>query len=294
MSRTENIVKPLRTSSTLSLHSYPTEDTSEYIRQGLDFHKKIGFDAADFPMWLLDQTGDRWQEVTEIAAADAKERDIRFEVCHLPFTGFEFMTPEKLALFNASVHRAIDAAAILGVDYAVIHPNTYTVPLKRFNRKAEYDSVMAHLSPFKEHADKAGVNMVVENMRIVHKSVMVHRYCDSPDELCEITDALGAGVCWDFGHANIEGLKQSEAISYVGSRLKVLHINDNAGEEDIHVPPFCGNVDWKDAMQGLKSIGFKGLLNYEIITSAVPAGAREAFAQYLIATAKELQLMIDA
>lgn len=92
----------------------------------------------------------------------------------------------------------------------------------------------------------------------------------------------------DFGHAHINGLKQSEALAYVGSRLKVLHVNDNFAGDDIHLPPFVGKVDWQDAMQGLSEVGFKGLLNYEISTAGKPAGVREAFTKYLIDAAKEL------
>ena len=278
----------LRISSSLNLHSYPMEDISEYIRQGLLFHKKAGFDAADFPSALFKLMGENWEKYLAIALKDAAEIGIRFELCHLPFGVHMNSAPEVEETFNKGVHYAIDAAAFLGVDYAVLHPNTTTIPLADFDRQAHYDAVMAHLTPFAEHAAKAGLNIVVENMRIVHGNVPVHRYCGDPEELCEIADALGIGVCWDFGHAHINGLKQSEALAYVGSRLKVLHVNDNFAGDDIHLPPFVGKVDWQDAMQGLSEVGFKGLLNYEISTAGKPAGVREAFAGYLIDAAKEL------
>ena len=294
MTSKNNVTRPLRVSTTPNLHGCPNENLSEYLRQGVSFCKRMGFDAVDFHMPFLSLVGDRWEEVVTTAAQDAQAQGMRYEICHLPFTNFEFMTEDKLAAFNAFVHQSIDAAAILGVDYAVLHPNTYTIPLKNFRRQEAYDAVMAHLSPFVEHASKVGVNIVVENMRVVHKSVMVHRYGDSPDEICEIADSLGVGICWDFGHANIDGLKQSEALAHVGSRVKVLHVNDNFGEEDIHIPPFCGNVDWKDAMQGLKNIGFNGLLNYEVLSPRIPDSAREAFARYLIAAAEELLALFDS
>ena len=116
----------------------------------------------------------------------------------------------------------------------------------------------------------------------------VHRYCQEPEELCEVADALGIGVCWDFGHAHINAQKQSEALAYVGSRLKVVHVNDNFAYGDDHIPPFCGSIDWKDAMKGLADIGFAGLLNYEVQTYQVPPSAREAFANYLIQAAREM------
>ena len=183
---------------------------------------------------------------------------------------------------------SIDAAALLGVDYAVMHPNVSTVPLKQFNRRESYDRVMSHLSPFVEYANKVGLKVVVENMRVISGHMLSHRYCQTPDELCEVADALGIGVCWDFGHANISGVKQSEGLEYVGKRLKVIHVNDNAGVDDEHIPPFTGNVDWHDAMRGLELAGFDGLFNYEITMKNIPASVRKSFAAYLIEAADEI------
>lgn len=281
-------MKKLRICSTNNLHSCSKDDVSEYIRQGLSFQKIMGFDAADFNMRLIETLGACWKPCIEQAIADSQEIGLRFEVCHLPYGVKVGGTSEEVATFDAKMHYAIDAAACLGVDYAVVHPNTITVPLENFERRAQYDSVMTHLAPYVEHASKVGVNIVVENMRMVPKSFPVHRYCQEPEELCEIADALGVGVCWDFGHAHINRQKQSEALAYIGSRLKVLHVNDNTAYGDDHLPPFCGTIDWKDVMKGLKNIGFHGLFNYEIRTHNMPASIRESFAKYLVSSAQEM------
>lgn len=283
----------LRISSSLNLHHYPKDDISEYIRQGLAFCKKLGFDAVDFPSGIFALMGDDWETLIPIAVEDAAKLGLRFEICHLPFGVNKNDAPERIEAFNASVHRAIDAAKLLGVDYAVLHPNSGTIPLDDYDPKAEYDMVIEHLTPFAEHAAKVGLNIVVENMRyLVTDLYPVRRYCGTPEELCKVADALGIGICWDFGHANINGLKQSEALAYVGSRLKVLHVNDNFAWGDDHVAPFMGKIDWADAMKGLRDIGFNGLLNYEIGTGRIPAGARESFAQYLMDAAHQLLEMM--
>ena len=275
-------------SSGLNLHACPMDYPMEYIRQGIAMHKSLGFDAADFPMGrLLTAMGDHWQPQMEEARALADREGVPFRLCHLPF-GVKLGDPEeKLESFNASVHKAIDAAVLLGVDFAVLHPNTTTVPLSEFDPIAHYDGVMAHLTPFAEHAQKVGLRLCVENMRLVHESYPIHRYCGDPEELCTIADALGIGVCWDTGHAHINGLQQSEALAYVGTRLKMLHINDNFGGDDIHLAPFMGTVDWSDVMQGLQKAGYTGLVNFELSTAHIPAECREAFAHY-VATAGNL------
>ncbi len=288
-------MKQLRICSSLSLHPHPKDSISDYIRSGLLFHKETGFDAADLDMdmrLLRYHEGDLTPYM-EQALADAEQIGIKFELCHLPFSGGNTTKEDQQALFSARVHRAIDAASQIGVRYAVLHPNTTTIPMRSFCQKEQYDLVMSHLASFVEHAEKVGVNVVIENMRLVSGPTLSHRYCQTPEELCEIADALGIGVCWDFGHAHISGLKQSEALSYVGKRLKVLHVNDNFGVDDEHLAPFMGTIDWKDAMHGLALAEFDGLFNYEVSAARIPAALRDTYAQYLMNASQELLSYIE-
>lgn len=285
-------MKKLRVSAGLNLHDYPKTDIHEYIRQGLIFNKRMGFDAFDFSMKYLDVMDAHWEEGIDKLLADMDEIGIRSEVCHLPYGVKIGGTQEEVDQFNYRVHRAIDAAKRLGVSYAVVHPNTTTIPRLKFDKLAQYDDVMAHLTPFVEHGNRDGVNIIVENMRPVPQIYPFHRYCADPDELCTIADALGIGICWDFGHAHINGLKQSEALKYVGSRLRGLHVNDNFAWGDDHVPPFVGTIDWADAMQGLTAVGYQGLLNFEIATNRIPGCAKESFAKYLLDVAKQLNSLL--
>ena len=291
--RNEGNMKKLRKCSSLNLHFNPKTGLEEYIKQGLEFHKAAGFDAADMPLGLIDLSGDNWQPDIEIAQKYAEQTGIKFELCHLPFGAKVSVNSANLPAFNEKMHRAIDAAAMLGVDYAVLHPNTSTLHMAKYDEETERKESIEHLAPFVEHAERVGLNIVVENMRIVHENYPVHRYCQTPEELCDVADALGIGVCWDFGHANISGVKQSKGLAYVGKRLKVLHVNDNFAGDDIHILPFTGNVDWKDAMHGLALAEFDGLFNFELSVARVPAELRSDFAKYVSHAADELMGYIE-
>ena len=283
-----NDVLDLRLCSRINLHNKEKENLSEHIRDGLSFLEKSGFDAADFTMKLIEPLGSEWQKCIEVAKADATSLGIKFEICHLPFSLKICKDPSLLPKFVFDMHNAIDAAATLGVSYSVLHPGTITLPLSDYDRVAQYDAVMAHLAPFAEHADRVGVRLCLENMPVVHENYPTHRYCQDPDELCDVADALGIDVCWDFGHANIAGLKQSDALGFIGKRLKAVHVNDNCGIGDDHIPPFMGTIDWRDAALGLANIGYTGLFNYEIATDKIPSAAKESFANYLREAAKEI------
>lgn len=287
-------MKKLRVSTPLNLHAYPREDMAQFIKQGLLFNKKAGFEATDFNVGMLDLTKDGWQGIVEQAVIDANEIGVPLVIGHLPFIGKGgTKDPEVLRAFSEKMFRAIDAAKLSGIEYAVMHPNAVTLPMRQYDRREQYDVVMTHLAPFVEYANKVGLNVVVENMRLVHATVAAHRYCQAPDELCEVADALGIGICWDFGHAHISGVKQSEALEMIGKRLKVIHVNDNYAGDDTHEPPFIGNIDWKDAMHGLALAEFDGVFNFETGAGRMPASMRETYAKYLVQAADELMAMIE-
>lgn len=273
-------------SSQLIYHVAPRDDMVNYICEGMKAMKRIGFDAVDFNTALIAGLGDRPEQALEQIKGYMEELNLPFRLCHLPFV------PQKMGLptkeFNQSVYTAIDAAKQLGVDHAVMHPNSATLPLEGYDPQEEYDKVTAYLAPFVEYAHKKGVSIVLENMRTVRKDYPAHRYCANPEELCKVADALGMGICWDTGHAHITGLKQSDALRYIGNRLKMVHLNDNLADDDLHLAPFFGTADWKDIMQGLSAIGFEGILNFELSTGRIPASAREAFGKYVCQAAKEL------
>ena len=281
-------MKKLRISTSCNLHGAVKGNVNDWFRQWLPLYKKSGFDALDCPLKLFTTEEDGWRERIERLQQDAAAVGLKFELCHLPFGAKPGATEEELAPFNALVHRSIDAAALLGVDYAVLHPMSVTVPAEEYHYDKWFEMCRAHMDPFAEHAAKAGVKLAVENMRIVPAHYPVRRYCQNEEELCALADSLEIGICWDFGHANISGVKQSEALKTVGKRLKVLHVNDNHAEDDVHIPPFMGNTDWADAMKGLAVSGFDGLFNYEIAANRIPDALREEFAAYLVHAADEL------
>jgi len=284
----------LRISSRINLHSAEIGDRTQYFVDGIRFLKTAGFDACDLSFSFMKDPMIAWEPVVEAALTAAEQENLPVEISHLPYSTSICTHPEELPAFNDSFHRALEAAAVLNPKYAVMHPNTTTTPLAEFDRAKMYDAVMNHLSPFVEHAQRCGVTLLLENTVPRGRGTDLYRYCAQPDELCLIADALGVGVCWDFGHAHAAGLKQSEALSYLGSRVKALHVNDNRGfGDDDHLPPFLGRIDWQDAMAGLKSIGYHGLFNFEVKIGSVPNPLRKEIVSYVMQTGKLITSWLD-
>ena len=270
------------------------QDAVGYVHDTIRFYRAHGLATADFGTTMLDLSSEEaWKPQVEQIMTDATEQNFQFYMGHLPFMGGISKSEEVMIAFKNKMHNAIDAAAALGLQYAVMHPNAANFPLVKYDHDEQRNTTLELLSPFVEHANRVGLNVVVENMRVQSGKMQCHRYCMTAEELCDLADTLGIGVCWDFGHAHLSGLKQSKALEYVGKRLKVVHVNDNGGIEDDHVPPFFGGVNWKDAMHGLALTGFEGPFNFELALGRVPASMRGDFEDNLIKIAAELMSYME-
>ncbi|MFW6060619.1 MAG: TIM barrel protein [Phycisphaeraceae bacterium] len=80
------------------------------------------------------------------------------------------------------------------------------------------------------------------------------------------------GFALDSGHANIAG-DLDTIVRDVGAQLISLHLNDNDGQRDTHMPPGRGNVNWPSIIGLLKNIPFQGTIMYEILPSDEPVEA---------------------
>ena len=276
--------------SALNISPVSAEDPCGYVGSSLAFFKEQGFDGADLAFKYFTLTDSTWLSFAEVVAAESRKLEIPFLSAHLPYFSSRIVADEAfMATWTPIMHRAIDTIKTIGIDRAVIHPNTKTAPLDSYSRVAEYDKVMALTAPFAEYANKVGVTLALENMPITDDRDTSHRYCQEADELCEVADALGIGVCWDIGHSNISAVKHSDALSYIGKRLKVIHLHDNNGVTDDHAMPFTGTTDWQDVMEGLTLAGFTGALNFEVSADRIPQDRWQKYAQDLQKAANRLQ-----
>jgi len=282
------MARKLGISTAINVYGGSKNDIVAYIKEAMVFCKNAGFDALDFTFSLLRNiNGDR-QAIMQDILSYSETVGIRFELCHLPFGCRDTFGTPVYHEFAEKVRQAVDAISVLGVKYGVLHPNSVTIPESEFDRRVQFKLTYDHLAPLVEYTREHGIEPVIENMRCVPEVKPYHRYCGNAEELCTVADALGVGICWDFGHANINHLIQSNELRYIGDRLKMVHVNDNVGWGDDHIPPLLGKIDWHDAMQGLNDIGYQGLFNYELSMGTQPENTRSAFAAYMISAAETI------
>ncbi len=79
----------------------------------------------------------------------------------------------------------------------------------------------------------------------------------------EDLDGLDAGICLDYGHANMMG-DLDDAIEAVSGHLLTTHVHDNRGTRDEHLVPFGGSINWDVALMETQKIGYDGVMMFEV------------------------------
>lgn len=68
----------------------------------------------------------------------------------------------------------------------------------------------------------------------------------------------------------------------------MVHINDNFGEDDVHLAPFLGSLPWDDVLRALREVGYAGSMNVEVSCSRLPEALRKPYVAYMGAACRYL------
>jgi sugar phosphate isomerase/epimerase len=261
----------------------------------VDYFAKVGFSAIDMSFESLNRLDDSRNAVLYAAAKRAKDKNIDIPLCHL---SFYMPNPRDMALmakYSLELKSNIDAAALMGIPMAVIHPIAW------YSSEVKYGdwvrANMAFLSPLAEYAREKGIKLCIENMPSDREAPDNHLYGSCALNISSLAKKLDVGICWDAGHANISGYKQSEQLEILKGKLDVLHIHDNLGkgQKDAHLTPFEGTVDWEDVAFGMRCSGFEGILDVEVTAWALPGDekTRRELGGSILGRAKRLISMAE-
>jgi len=160
--------------------------------------------------------------------------------------------------------RMLEGFAVVGAEVVNVHPDRGVRLLPLADVAAANAETIAALV---DEAESRGLRLMVENLN--PPAGRVH-------ELRPILDAVPrAGFHLDVGHANLgrdrdEPNRTRALLAAFGDRLAHVHVSDNLGVEDLHLPLGAGTVDWPDAVRALKEARWDGTVTIEVF-SANPA-----------------------
>ena len=143
--------------------------------------------------------------------------------------------------------RVIDVAEDLPYPRLILHMGGSRETADPRKRDAAFSS-LEHLVL---HAKHVGVTICVENTtNEMGDPTYLRSFVDE-------TRLTGLRFNFDVGHANLAEGPEEERISKGFEPLKGLiasvHIHDNHGEKDEHLPPYDGSIDWPAAIKLLRS-----------------------------------------
>jgi sugar phosphate isomerase/epimerase len=107
------------------------------------------------------------------------------------------------------------------------------------------DAAFNALDELRVFARPLGVEILLEN---------IPNDLSTPERLNQFNEIthINMNYVFDTGHAHMNGGVEC-AFRTMKSRIRSTHVHDNNGIDDAHLFPFEGGVDWKAAMQALRS-----------------------------------------
>src|SRR5215467_9441174 len=143
--------------------------------------------------------------------------------------------------------RAIDVSEVLPFSRMVLHMGGSRETADPRKRDAAF-STLEHLVL---HAHHAGVTLAVENTTSeMGQPEYLRAFVDE-------TRLTGLRFNFDVGHAHLADGVAEERMEKSFAPMKDLvvsiHLHDNHGEKDEHLPPYEGSIDWGVAIPLLKS-----------------------------------------
>ncbi len=151
----------------------------------------------------------------------------------------------------------LDVFSQLGAKWMNIHPDRYA-PLHAPEFVIEKNlQTLRELLPV---ARENGVGLMLENLPGHFNTVaQCGRLLDAISEL---------GFHLDIGHANLQVSLNTteELLNAYSSRLRHVHLHDNRGATDDHLPLGAGTVDAAKHLRSLHATGYDGTITLEVFT----------------------------
>jgi len=149
----------------------------------------------------------------------------------------------------------LGAFAAIGVPAVTIHSNW---PSGMFSAEEGIAWQVESLSEVLGFARQAGLGLMYEPIPTEK---------DSPEHITKVLDLLPDLLCHlDIGHCNLCGRDPATMVRQFGPRLHHVHLHDNDGRGDLHLPPGTGTIEWPPVFRALRDVGYDKTLTVEVFS----------------------------
>ncbi len=169
------------------------------------------------------------------------------------------------------MQRSLQINSQLGTHVFVAHPGTFSdggfkqnkvvhrQALQQWGAEKTHQIIVENLRWFGQQAAHYGIRLAIEN-------IYGGRFYSQIDELIQLVEEVdldNVGWCLDVGHANVDGVDLVQTVHRMKEKLFELHLHDNNGQKDQHLPAGFGTVDWIAFIQALNDIQYPGPATFE-------------------------------
>lgn len=203
--------------------------------------------GADEIELLMD--GDKWDDMEMLfqqISSKLKALPVGYTI-HPPAWDIN-LTSENKAIRETSFSeykKAIEFASMIGASHVVIHPGFCFSPV--FDKKLAQQRAADYINRLCEVAKPLNVKLAIENVGYKGSSIFAQneftRFLDPIDET--------AGYLIDMGHAHLNGWDIPQVIKDAKDRLLAVHLHDNNGTGDDHLPIGDGTIQWKEVFAAI-------------------------------------------
>jgi sugar phosphate isomerase/epimerase len=224
---------------------------------------KLGFDYLELTLDPPQAHHLQILQQKEQLLAALKERQMGL-ICHLPtFVSLADLTDGVRRASLNEVLESLEVAAEFQPLKIVAHP-PYIGGLGLMVMKQALHMAKNSLWAIALKAEQLGLNLCLENM------FPRCQYGVETIDFIKIFEQLPyLNLTLDTGHANIGnpgGYRILEFIETFSDRIGHVHISDNFGKQDNHLPIGTGTINFDTVVKSLKRIGYKDTVTFEIFS----------------------------
>lgn len=247
--------------------------------------KEAGFDAVDVNLdhllsvrkifsgehaAVFDGTEEECLEFFRPWKEAAEKYGLENYQAHALFPGYVQSYGEAYdAYLLEALKKTIMGCAYIGCRRLVIHPFFLSYD-KQLDPQTEWELNIQRYSELIPAAKQYGVKLLLENMFTAYRGRNYAAICSDISKACKYIDTLNEiagekvfGFCLDTGHLLLLGLDVKNAMIQLGDRIEAFHVHDNDGILDQHLAPYMGKLDWNRFVEGLREIGYQGVVSFE-------------------------------
>ena len=170
----------------------------------------------------------------------------------------------------------IRIAARMGIGQMVIHP--YVLGLGA----AEQPPAWGEIRDLCEFAKDYGVKLALENLGSL--GIVVIR--EAVEMIGVDPSVTGLGICIDIGHAHRsctdDGIRPERFLKEFRDLIYEVHVDDNFGDKDLHLPPGRGSVDWSPVVEAIRDLREDAVVCLEIAWPEDPLRALRESREFLL------------